>query len=350
MRVSDFLESLPYDLKLQELCKYIELGKHRRVLLQLPEGLKPHSASISRALREACSAEVIVSGDPGWGACDIPLDEAKRVGATLIVHYGHYPYSYHPVMGGHGVDVVYIPMEYTMELPREVLQNLKLLLEERGLKKPVVVATAQHLREAKRVAEFLRSGGFEASLPLSYGNPPGLILGCDYRALASPSQPGGFDSVVVVAGGLFHALGAALSTDRPVFQLDPYRREVRELSEEKSRWLKVRYGQLMKAMQAANWGIWVGALSGQSRMDLALHIARLIEEKGGSYVFFYSRYVTLRELSSVDSSEIDAHVITSCPRVPIDDFSLVDYPKPVLTPGEAIMVITGKLEPYRFLW
>lgn len=340
----------PYDFKVDDLCRYISLGNYKRVLIQLPEGVKSQAPRIAREIESRCKAEVIISGDPNWGACDIPVHEARRVGASLIVHYGHYPYSYHPVQRDEGVEVLYIPMEYSEQLPVEVVDNITALLMGRGLRAPAVVSTAQHLREAKRLVGELRSRGIGAQLPEAYGTPPGLIIGCDYRAVAGTVASASIDSVVIIAGGLFHALGAALSTDKPVIQVDPYRREVKPLDGLREEWLKKRYGVIYRALSAVSWGIWVGALYGQMRFDLARRLASAIEKRGGRYFLFYSRYVTPREILSVDSDDIDAHVVTSCPRVPIDDFTFTDYNKPVLTPGEAMMVLSNKLEPYRFPW
>jgi Diphthamide synthase subunit DPH2 len=53
-------------------------------------------------------------------------------------------------------------------------------------------------------------------------------------------------------------------------------------------------------------------------------------------------------MRDVDSEWFEAFVVTSCPRLPVDD--LYEYEKPVLTPGEAFMALQGRLEPYMFPW
>ena len=340
---------LPYDFKIKELCQYLRIGGYKRILVQLPEGVKQYASIITREIESECKVEVIISGDPSWGACDIPIFEAKRIGINLIVHYGHYPYSYNPVHHDMGVDVLYIPMEYKGEITYEALDEVRRLLREKNLNNPLVVATAQHLREAKRIVDELKKMGINAKLPEAYGTLPGLIIGCDYRVITQTPDASS-DSVIVISSGLFHALGAALATNKPVLQIDPYLMKVTSLEEAKTSWLKKRYGVIYKALDATRWAIWIGALYGQARFDYAKYIANLIERRGGSYFIIYSRYVTQRELLSVDSQEIDVHVITSCPRIPIDDFTLIDFPKPVLTPGEAIMILTNQLDTYRFPW
>lgn len=339
-----------YDLKISDLCRYIEVGKYRKILIQLPEGIKTLAFTILQEINKRCNVDVIISGDPSWGACDIPIFEAKRLGVDLIIHYGHYPYPYNPVQREMGIDVLYIPLEYQLETPTQIIEKTIAALEEKGLKSPIVVASAQHIKEAKRMVVELNKKGFKALLPDVLGSLPGLIIGCDYRAVVQSSSTTHGDSIIVIASGLFHALGASLSSDKPTIHVDPIKNEVNFMEEVKNQWLKRRYGVIYKALNASTWAIWIGSLYGQLRFDLAKTISTLVEKRGGSYVFFYSRYVTHRELLSVESKMIDVHVITSCPRVPIDDYTFLDFPKPVLTPGEALMILNNQLEPYRFLW
>ncbi len=68
----------------QEITK---LGA-KRVLLQLPEGLKPEAPRLAKIVEES-GALAIISADPCYGACDIAVNEAERLGVDLIVHFGH---------------------------------------------------------------------------------------------------------------------------------------------------------------------------------------------------------------------------------------------------------------------
>ncbi len=68
----------------QEITK---LGA-KRVLLQLPEGLKPEAPRLAEMVEKA-GALAIISADPCYGACDIAVNEAESLGADLIVHFGH---------------------------------------------------------------------------------------------------------------------------------------------------------------------------------------------------------------------------------------------------------------------
>ena len=61
----------------------------KKVLLQLPEGIKMEAARLSKLFESKTNAEVIVSGEPCWGGCDIALDEARNLKVDLLIHYGH---------------------------------------------------------------------------------------------------------------------------------------------------------------------------------------------------------------------------------------------------------------------
>ena len=68
----------------QEIAK---LGA-KRVMLQLPEGLKPEGPRLAKIV-EKNGALPIISADPCYGACDVAVSEAEGLGVDLIVHFGH---------------------------------------------------------------------------------------------------------------------------------------------------------------------------------------------------------------------------------------------------------------------
>ena len=71
-----------------ELIEHLKKRGAKRVALQFPEGLKRRSATLAAALRDA-GFDVIISGDPCYGACDLALDTLAY--ADVLVHVGHAP-------------------------------------------------------------------------------------------------------------------------------------------------------------------------------------------------------------------------------------------------------------------
>ena len=60
-----------YQLNIEEILANIrKIGAHT-VGLQFPEGLKMYATSVARQIEEETGANVIISGDPCYGACDV---------------------------------------------------------------------------------------------------------------------------------------------------------------------------------------------------------------------------------------------------------------------------------------
>ncbi|MBI2597683.1 MAG: diphthamide synthesis protein, partial [Candidatus Diapherotrites archaeon] len=78
------------EIKLDEAVKEIRELNAKTVLVQLPEGLKQHTTKIVQTL-EGTGAQVFVSMDPLFGACDLALEKMKLLQADLLIHLGHAP-------------------------------------------------------------------------------------------------------------------------------------------------------------------------------------------------------------------------------------------------------------------
>jgi 2-(3-amino-3-carboxypropyl)histidine synthase len=82
-----------YDLELERTASEILKDDSKRVLLQLPDGLKPKAAEIQEFLENKTKAQILIWGGSNFGACDIPI-EARNLGVDLVVHYGHSQWVY----------------------------------------------------------------------------------------------------------------------------------------------------------------------------------------------------------------------------------------------------------------
>lgn len=87
------LDEIDYDLELERVAKEIKKQKAKRVLIQVPDGLKPFATSIVAELEKKTKAEILIWGGSCFGACDIPL-EAKNLGVDMIVQFGHSEWSF----------------------------------------------------------------------------------------------------------------------------------------------------------------------------------------------------------------------------------------------------------------
>ena len=77
-----------FDFEEERIKQEIAKLNAKRVLLQMPEGLKPEGPRLARII-EKTGALPMISADPCYGACDLATDEAESLGIDLIVHFGH---------------------------------------------------------------------------------------------------------------------------------------------------------------------------------------------------------------------------------------------------------------------
>jgi 2-(3-amino-3-carboxypropyl)histidine synthase len=317
-----------YDLEEERLVAEITGRGARRLLIQLPDGLKNEGPRLASLIREKTGAEVFVSATSAWGACDLSLDAAARLKADLLVHYGHNEFLRD---GSNGIPVVYIPAKSRHEITPVVEKALPLLNGTR-----VGLATVvQHIHTLPETTKFLEDKGFKVELPGRgpWAHEAGQVLGCDYFGLKRIEPE--VDSFLII-GSYFHGLGAALSIQKPTILADPYDGTVRPLGPDRSRIIRQRYAMVEKARQANRFGIIVSTKPGQSNPTVALNIQRQLEEKGKKAVILYADEIVPDKL--LDFKDIEAFVDTACPRLALDDPER--FSKPIVSRDE-IMVVIG---------
>ena len=84
------ISELDYDLELAKAVKEIKKNNAKKVLIQLPEGLKPYATQISDTLTKELKnkTQFFIWLDSCYGACDIPI-ETEKLGIDLIIQFGH---------------------------------------------------------------------------------------------------------------------------------------------------------------------------------------------------------------------------------------------------------------------
>jgi 2-(3-amino-3-carboxypropyl)histidine synthase len=76
---------MQYDLELKKVNKLIKDNAAKKVLIQLPDGLKPKAKEVLDYLKKKTDAEIFIYGGSCFGACDVP--NAKDF--DLIIQFGH---------------------------------------------------------------------------------------------------------------------------------------------------------------------------------------------------------------------------------------------------------------------
>ena len=317
-----------YDLEEARLVEEIKRRSAHRVLLQLPEGLKPLAAGLAERLRHASGVEVFVSGDPCYGACDLALQQMKQIRAGLLVHVGH------AEMPGEAIhdDIVYVEARSDTKIEKPLAEALELLKSEKSIG---LAASVQHIHLLKSAREALEHAGKTVWMGRASGRlkHDGQILGCDYGSVISVANK--VDAFLVIAGGDFHALGVSLSTGKRVIVADPYQQTARDATLLVDKILRQRYAAIVKFNQTRRVGIIVGLKSGQMNLAVARRLRSLLEESGKTCTLMASSELNPESIESF--TDLDGFVEVACPRISIDDRSR--YHKPVVNLDEALIAI-----------
>ena len=307
----------------QEIAK---LGA-KRVLPQLPEGLKPEAPRLAKIV-EKTGAFPIVYADPCYGACDIATAEAESLDADLIIHFGHAKLLKHE-----SVPTVYVEARATVTVDDVVEQAIP-LLSKWG--KIGLATTVQHVQALDRAREILvRAGKIVVVGDAGRINYPGQVTGCDYSNVKSVA--GDVEAFLFVGGGQFHALGIALTTSKPTIIADPYAKRAYSIDADAQKILKQRWACIEEAERAKTFGVLIGLKLGQKHLDEALKIKETLEKNGKTAVLFAIREIVPEAL--MEFPTVDAYVNTACPRISIEAAS--KFPKPVLTVNE-FKVVSGE--------
>ena len=316
-----------FDFEDERIKQEIAKLDAKRVLLQLPEGLKPEAPRLAKIV-EKTGALPIISADPCYGACDLPTAEAERLGIDLIVHFGHAKLLKHEQ-----VPTVYVEARATVTVDEAVEKAVQLLSKYGKIGLATTVQHVQTLDEAREI--LVRAGKTVVVGDAGRVNYPGQVMGCDYSNVRSVAKD--VEAFLFVGGGRFHALGIALSTSKPTIIADPYENRAYAIDEEAQRILKQRWASVEEAKHAKTFGVLIGLKIGQRRLEDALKVKEIAEKNGKAAFLFAIKEILPEALMEFPS--VDAYVNTACPRISLDAPS--KFLKPVLTVNE-FMVVCGE--------
>ena len=77
-----------YKLELKKLIQEIKKNNYKRILVQLPEGMKYKAGLVADFIEENTNAKVFIWLGSCYGACDLPLG-IDVLNIDLIVQWGH---------------------------------------------------------------------------------------------------------------------------------------------------------------------------------------------------------------------------------------------------------------------
>jgi 2-(3-amino-3-carboxypropyl)histidine synthase len=317
-----------YDLDLDKAVEMIQRCGARRVGLQAPEGLKRATPGIAKQIAKETGAEVIISGDPCFGACDVDMQLCDEV--DLMLHLGH------AELGQGPNNVIFLEARMREDLREAVEHATKLLKASRV----GVATTIQHVHNLCQALDVLKEHGIEGVLGSAVGRVkyPGQVLGCSYSTVKALDV----EEYLFIGTGKFHPLGIALATGKRVVIADPVTCEVSEIDTDPM--LRRRFGAITRAGEAKRFAILVSKKPGQKRMELARRLMHLGEAHGREMFLVYLDNIEPDRLLNLGA---EAAVSTACPRVALDDAA--KYRIPILTPPEfEVLLGERRWEEYEF--
>jgi 2-(3-amino-3-carboxypropyl)histidine synthase len=296
--------------------------------LQVPEGLKRAASGIAKQIKDQTGAEVIISGDPCYGACDVDMALCDEV--DIMLHLGHAELDETPEK------VIFLEARMSQD-PKEAVEKAIRLLRS---KKVGVTTTVQHVHKLDRAIEVLRENGIEGLVGPAGGRikHPGQVLGCCYSAARELY----LDEYLFIGTGQFHPLGIALATGKRVVTADPITCEVSLIDPDPM--LRRRFGVITRAADAKRFAVLVSKKPGQRRMELARRMKDLGEARGLEMISVYLDNIEPDRLLNLG---VEAAVSTACPRIALDDAA--KYMIPILTPPEfEVLIGERRWEEYAF--
>ena len=312
---------IPYNLDFLSLRRKLKEMGAKKVLLQLPEGVKIYSNEIADKLGDM---EVFISTEPCYGACDIEVEPDM-----VTVHIGHceIPNIKYP----ENIIFVEAPSRKSFKgITKKFLKNYK-------FKKIGITSSIQHVREIEDVKKIIEGEGREAFVGEGDGRIkyPGMVLGCNFSTARRVVED--VDAFIFLGSGNFHAIGIRIATGKRTFVLDPFTNEIRDIEKIADAFIRQRFGAIVKAETAEKFGIIVGTKIGQKRVKLALALKEMIESTGKKAYLFHSGNIVPENFYY----DVDIFVNTACPRITYDDY--MRFPRPIITPVELEIALKFKL-------
>ncbi len=268
----------------EDVKKAIRKKKPKRVLLQVPEGLKERALEIAEVLEKE-GIETFISAEPCYGACDLRIHEAKTLGCDAILHLGH------EKLIETEFNVIYVPLKFYAEIDAKKIAEY---IKEKSIG---LVTSIQYEHLLKNIAEELKKYGKDVEIG-------GSILGCNTRNAEKLKT----ECILFIGSGRFHALGLK-DIRKKVYRYDVELQQIEEVDfyiEEKKRVARRAIFDDAKTI-----GIIISTKPGQliSTEELLRLKKKLMELGKKPYV------IVMDEVKKEKLLKCDAYVNTACPRL-----------------------------------
>jgi len=310
------------DILFKELKK-IKI-KDKRIAIQIPEGLKSYSTEILDYFKDN---NPILFVDPCYGACDTKDVEAKKMGSTLLIHFGH------EGMGSQIIKTMYVPLKY--EIKNSEIKYIIDSIKKLKFKKINIVTTTQYLGTIPKIKqELLKHKVIVCKGKETKRVKENMVLGCDASTIIDKTSP-----IVFIGDGAFHVNNLAfLYSNQKIFAISPILKETKEIKIN-DEFIRKRYAMVGIARTKNKFGILVSSKDGQKRLELAYEIKKYLEKNKKQAYVLVSDYIKEDYLIGMN---IECYINTACPRITYDDSS--SFRKPIISASEALTLFDKEKE------
>ncbi|NPA38457.1 MAG: hypothetical protein GXN99_01530 [Candidatus Nanohaloarchaeota archaeon] len=302
-----------YEKSILEGIEKLENIKGKKILLQLPEGLWIYADKIINILYQQGASEVIWYKGKTYGACDLPIEEAKRINANLVIHIAHSPFLKEKTIEGINIEYIEVFADYDINFIIEELVKHK-------IERTVLVGHLPFVHKFPEIVKKAKNQNIHIQLHSNNFLPyPGQILGC-HVANAASSLP----HITYIGDGKFHLKGLYVFK-KPILALNPFSQESRLISiKEIEKEEKKKIMRFTAITNAQSLGIIISSKLGQYKA-FAEPVKKAVEKefKNKKLTWIIENEINKQDL---DYLQVEAFINLACPRIEDDEIK-----KPLLS-------------------
>jgi 2-(3-amino-3-carboxypropyl)histidine synthase len=308
-----------YNFEIHKTLWRIRTEKSSVVALQFPEGLLMYSCVIADILIKWGGVKVMILGDVTYGACCIDDFTAQKLGADLLVHYGH---SCLVPVNVTKIKVVYVFIEIDFN-ERHLIDCMKNFFPKEA--RIALMGTIQFTSVLHRAVASLTAHFPHCNIPQAKPLSSGETLGCTSPVFKDT------DALVFVADGRFHLEAAMIrNPDVKAYRYDPYGKTLTFEQYDVERMKAIRLEAINRARSGATFGLILGTLGRQGSPPIFRRIQKLLAARGKKVIPFLMAEINPDKLALIDN--VDVWIQVACPRLSIDWSG--GFGKDILTPYE----------------
>jgi len=319
-----FLEVVMIRIDEQKIFEVIRARKPKVIAFNGPEGIIQKIQKVADKASNEFDLTAYIIGDTCYGSCDINSHAADKLGADILFHIGH-----SISIDQFGTKIVMVDALDDISFDSVAEKCVTALKDYRTLS---VLTDSQHLHQIQPVREILEKHGFKVVIGKGKGQlNDGQVFGCEFYPVSEVKNE--INAYVFLGQSQFHAAGIALSSGKPVFILDPYYDEIKDVTDFALELQKKSILTIYKAMEANTFGLVVGLKEGQFMLNRVLELKKELEKHEKQV-----RLIALTEITNdrlMIFSNIDVFIQVACPRISIDN----SFTKPVLSVPQAHALI-----------